>query len=98
MRCRRLAICLLPLAVLACEDPNKKPIQQIRNDEAVLQGVNGAVNEVIRNSTDCSAAKPLMVEADRKIEEAGPQLEGAAAKQTLAMLKVQLDRVKQACP
>ena len=98
MRFRWLAFSVLPLALVACEDPNKKAIEKVGHDEEILKGVNGAVNEVIRNSADCDAAKPLMVEADQKIEAARPQLSAPGSVQTLDALKAQLERMKQVCP
>ncbi len=98
MSARWLVCALLATTVLACEDPRKKQIEQVGHDEALLKEVNGRVNEVIRNASDCDAAKPLMLEADQKIEEVRPQLSAPASGQTLEALKAQLDRIKQVCP
>jgi hypothetical protein len=98
MRSRWLVVGLLAVVALGCEDRRKKAIEQVGHDEAILKEVNGAVNEVIRNTTDCDAAKPLMVEAYQKIDAARPQLTSPATGQTLDALKAQVDRVKQVCP
>ncbi|HXY39219.1 MAG TPA: hypothetical protein VEQ10_06090 [Vicinamibacteria bacterium] len=98
MSTRWLAFTLLAVTVLACQDPRQKAIEQVGHDEALLKEVNGKVNEVIRNSADCDAAKPLILEADQKIEEVRPQLSAPASGQTLDALKAQLDRIKQVCP
>src|SRR5512133_2264702 len=100
MRFRWLVVACVALFACgcSCEDPRKKEIEQVGHDEESLKGVNGAVNEVIRNSADCEAAKPLMAEADRKIDDARPQLSAPASAQTLEALTAQLDRVKQICP
>ena len=79
-------------------EPAREGDEQISQDEAILQKVNGAVNEVIRNSPDCDVAKPLIKEAYQRIDEARPQVTGPASSQTLEALKVQVDRVAQVCP
>ena len=98
MRSRVLLAGLLALAAAGCENRREKAIKQISHDEEILQKVNGAVNEVIRNSPDCEVAKPLIKEAYQRIDEARPQLSAPAAGQTLEALKVQVDRVAQVCP
>jgi len=86
------------LALAACENRREKAIQKINQDTEILQGVNGAVNEVIRNQTDCDAAKPLIPEAYQKIDEARKQVTAPATQVTLDALKSQVDRVAQVCP
>jgi hypothetical protein len=98
MRSRVLLVALLALAAAGCEDRRAKAIQQVSHDEEILKKVNGAVNEVIRNSPDCAVAKPLIAEAYQRIDEARPQLSAPASSQTLEALKVQVDRVAQVCP
>jgi hypothetical protein len=96
----RLVLAGLVLAVVSagCEDRRKKAIEQVGQDEAILRKVNGAVNEVIRNSPDCAVAKPLVTEAYGRIDEARAQVTLAASRQTLETLKVQVDRVAELCP
>jgi hypothetical protein len=98
MRSRVLLAGMLVLATAGCEDPNKKKIEKIDQDTEILKGVNGAVNEVLRNQTDCEVAKPLITEAYQKIEDARPKLQAPAATQTLDTLKAQVDRIGQVCP
>jgi hypothetical protein len=98
MRSRVLLAGLLALALAGCENGREKAMKQISHDEEILQKVNGAVNEVIRNSPDCDVAKPLLKEAYRRIDEARPQLSAPASAQTLEALKAQVDRVAQVCP
>jgi len=98
MNPRALLVLSLSLTLAACEDPRKKQIEQVGTDQAVLQKVNGTVNEVVRNAADCEVAKPLTVEAYARIEDAAPRLVVPASSQTLAALKLQVDRVAQACP
>jgi hypothetical protein len=97
MRSRVLFAGLLALAAAGCQS-REKAIKQISHDEEILQKVNGAVNEVIRNSPDCEVARPLIAEAYQRIDQARPQLSAPASGQTLEALKVQVDRVAQVCP
>lgn len=98
MRSRVLLAVLVATAAAGCMDRREKAIKQISHDEEILQKVNGAVNEVIRNSPDCEVAKPLIAEAYQRIDQARPQLSAPASSQTLEALKVQVDRVAQVCP
>jgi hypothetical protein len=100
MRSRALAAGLLAVVAAAagCENRREKAIKQISHDQEVLQKVNGAVNEVIRNSPDCEVAKPLIKEAYQRIDEARPLLSAPASGPMLEALKVQVDRVAQVCP
>jgi hypothetical protein len=98
MRRRVLFAAVLALAVAACENRREKAMKQISHDEEILQRVNGAVNEVIRNAPDCEVAKPLVKEAYQRIDQARTQLTAPASGQTLEALKVQVDRVAQVCP
>ena len=98
MRSRVLLAFVLALAAAGCENRREKAMKQISHDEEILQRVNGAVNEAIRNAPDCDVAKPLIKEAYQRIDEARPQIVGSASGQMLEALKVQVDRVAQACP
>jgi predicted aminopeptidase len=93
-----LIACLAALALTGCEDRRKKAIEQIGSDEAIVKKASAAVNEVIRNSTDCEAAKPLLTEAYAAIETAQREATLPASQQTLLALKAQADRVAQVCP
>jgi hypothetical protein len=88
----------LVVALAACENPREKAIQKIGHDEEILKKVNAAVNEVIRNATDCAVAKPLIPEAYQKIDTARKQLTAPATQATLDALKTQVDRIAQVCP
>jgi hypothetical protein len=98
MKGRWLVVGLLVLAAGGCEYRNKKAIEKIGADEEVLRKVGAAVNEVIRNSTDCDVAKPLLTEAYQRIEDAEREVTVPASRPTLDALKAQVDRVAQACP
>jgi hypothetical protein len=98
MRRGILVVGILALALGGCEDRRKKAIEKIDQDKEILQRVNAAVNEVIRNAPDCAVAKPLVPEAYQRIEEARGQVTGPASRQTLDTLKAQVDRVADVCP
>ena len=93
-----IALVLSPLFLGACDNGRVKAIERIKDDEETIKKASAAVNEVLRNSTDCDAAKPLMAEAYKKIEEADKQVTAPATHQTLGALKAQVDRIAQVCP
>jgi hypothetical protein len=98
MKGRMLVVGLLALAAIGCEDRRKKAIEKIDQDQEILRKAGAAVNEVIRNTTDCEVAKPLIAEAYQRIEDARREVSAPASQQTLDALKVQVDRVAQVCP
>ena len=93
-----LLVVLLGLAIGGCQDRRKEQIDEVDHDAAAIKKASAAVNEVIRNSTDCAAAKPLFPEAYQRIEEARQLVDAPAPHETLAVLKAQVDRVAQVCP
>jgi hypothetical protein len=95
---RVLVVGLLALAAAGCEDRRKKAIERVDHDQEVLRKAGAAVNQVIRNSPDCEVARPLVAEAYQRIEDARKKVGVPASQQTLDALKVQVDRVAQACP
>jgi len=92
-----VALVLSPLMLTACNG-REKAIEKIKDDEETIKKASAVVNEVLRNSTDCEAAKPLIAEAYQKIEEADKQVTAPATHATLGALKVQVDRIAQVCP
>ena len=95
---KALLLTLLPLALAACENSREKAIEKIKEDEETIKRASAVVNEVIRNSTDCEVAKPLMDEAYQRIEEAEQLVQAPASRATLGALRAQVDRVAQVCP
>jgi hypothetical protein len=94
-----VAVALWPLLGLACERiSHEKAISRIKDDEETIKHASAVVNEVLRNMADCDVAKPLIVEAYKRIEEADKSVSAPATHQTLGALKLQVDRVAQACP
>lgn len=93
-----LTIGLAFFLVAACGNPREKAIEKIKEDEETIKRASAVVNEVIRNSTDCEAARALIPEAYKRIEEASAVVTAPATRTTLDALKVQVDRVKEICP
>ena len=94
-----IAIALWPLLGVGCERiSHEKAISRIKDDEETVKHAGAVVNEVLRNAADCDVAKPLIVEAYKRIEEADKIVSAPATHQTLGALKSQVDRVAQACP
>jgi hypothetical protein len=89
---------LLAVAVGGCEDPRKEAIEEVDHDAAAIKKASAAVNQVTRNMTDCTAAKPLIPEAYQRIDEARQIVDAPATQETLAALKAQVDRVAELCP
>ena len=83
--------CVLDESALTGES---RPVERSEGDQVR----SGAVNAVIRNAPDCTVAKPRIPEADQRIEEARGVVDAPATHETLAALKVQVDRVAQLCP
>ena len=88
------------LALVGCEaaESRKKAVEKVGHDQEAIRKAGAAVNEVIRNQTDCDVAKPLIPEAYQRIEDARKEVSVPASQQTLDALKVQVDRVAQVCP
>ena len=93
-----LLVVLLGLAIGGCKDRRKEAVDKVDHDAAAIKKASAVVNEVIRNSPDCSVAKPLIPEAYQRIEEARQVVEAPATHETLAALKAQVDRVAELCP
>ena len=92
---------LVAMAVLAaclgCQE-KQKAMENLAADNDVVKAASAAANEVLKNATDCNAAKPLIPEAYRQIEEARKNAKAATSFQILDTLKTQVDHVAQLCP
>ena len=89
---------LLAVAIGGCRDRRKEAVEKVDHDAEAVSKASGAVSQVIRNSTDCAAAKPLIPEAYQRIEEARQVVDTPATHETLNALKIQVDRIAQLCP
>ena len=92
---------LIGVAVLAvclgCQE-KQKAMENLAADNDVVKAASAAANEVVRNATDCNAAKPLIPEAYRQIDEARKNAKTSTSGTILDTLKQQVDRVAQLCP
>ena len=95
---RRGLIGVAMLAVCVGCQEKQKAMENLAADNAVVKAASAAANEVVRNATECSTAKPLIPEAYRQIDEARTKVKAAASVQILDTLKQQVDRVAQLCP
>ena len=93
-----VVVLLLAVALGGCRDRRKEAVEKVDHDAAVISKASAAVNQVIRNSPDCAAAKPLIPEAYQRIEEARKVVDAPATQETLNALKAQVDRVAELCP
>jgi hypothetical protein len=93
------------LAFGACgktEEPPKKDLGQqaadVAADTALMREASAAVNEVIRNATDCDAARAAIPAANAKLDEAERRVRTATGGTALDGLRQQVKRVEQLCP
>lgn len=107
MRQRRVGAIVLALwagGLAACRDekpPGKNLGEQTADivaDTALIRGTQAAVNEVVRNAADCTAARAAIDEARTRLAEATTQVRTVAGRSTLATQERQLSRVEQLCP
>jgi len=96
---RALLLLTLPLAA-ACSGGSDlgESAGQAGGDTRVVKEAQAAVNEVIRNTTDCAAARAAWPEAQRKLDEADKAVQTATGRTTLQMLRKQARTVIDNCP
>ena len=94
---RALTLLVVSLAFVGCEE-KQKSMENLGHDQEIMKAASAAANEVIRNATDCAAAKPLVPEAYRAIDEARTNAKAATSQTILNTLKEQVDRIAQLCP
>lgn len=100
------AVLLLPVFLAGCQKAKEEPAQKtlgqqvgdVTADTALLRDASAAVNEVLRNSTDCDLAKPTIAAAIAKLDEAAPHVRTVTGHATLESLRKQVRNVEQACP
>jgi hypothetical protein len=94
---RAMPLLVVTLAFVGCEEKQKSR-ENLGHDQEIMKAASAAANEVIRNATDCGAAKPLVPEAYRAIEAARTTAKAATSQTILNTLKEQVDRIAQLCP
>jgi hypothetical protein len=84
------------------EQPAAKDIGQqtadVAADTALMREASAAVNEVVRNATDCEAARAAIPAANAKLDDADRRVRTATGRTTLDGLRQQVKRVEQLCP
>lgn len=107
---RRAVVAVLSaLVVCGCgkakggAEPEKKSdlgtsAANVASDTALLREAQGAANEVLRNATDCDAARAALPEANRQLDEAAPKVRTPVGRQTLDALRTQVNTIARNCP
>ena len=68
------------------------------HDTRLVREAQGTVNEVVRNATDCAAAKAAMPKAREALEEADAAVQTPTGRTILGTLRKQLENVENLCP
>ena len=104
---RMLGCAVLALTLVGCGEAEKKPENKkdigtatadISHDTAVLGDAEAAANRVIRNATDCDAAKAAYPETNRTLDELQSKVRTAAGRVTFDALRNQVKTIIQNCP
>jgi hypothetical protein len=85
----------------ACQEEKAAPppdMARIAADNQAMKDAEAAANTVIRNATDCEAARAALPDAQAKLDEAERRVQTAAGRTTLDALKTQVRRVAELCP
>jgi hypothetical protein len=100
VRCRLAVACLAVLGLTAsCKGKDLgQTVGDAGSDTALMHDANGAANEVIRNASDCPAARAAIAPAYTKLDAIEKQLRTEAGRVTLAALRKQVDRISELCP
>jgi hypothetical protein len=101
----RTTAALLIVVLSACAEDKPAPRRDIGQqmgdlaaDTATLKQAQAAANEVVRNAGDCDLAKPGIVEANRRLDEAMAKVRTATGRTTLDVLRKRVSTVADACP
>jgi nitrous oxide reductase accessory protein NosL len=99
-----LAAALLPLMLAGCKKSKDEPkglgeqMRDVEVDTQVMRDAQGAVNEVIRASSDCELAKPAIAAANMKLDEAARNIRTAAGNNSLNTMRKQVQTAQDLCP
>jgi hypothetical protein len=98
---RATAAVLLSGLALGCQPEPAKvgtDVGRAAADTETLRVASAAVNEVLRLSHDCDAARPLIAEAKAKLQETEPHVRTTTGRATLEALRAQLANIETNCP
>lgn len=79
------------------KDPGQA-VGDAATDTRLLHEANGAANEVIRNASDCPAARAAISPAYETLDKIAPQLKTEAGRVSLAAIRKQVDKIAELCP
>lgn len=99
--CRTTSLCaaLMASGCGASSEPNRgAQAGAAINDTELMKEASAAVNEAVRNASDCATAKPLVDSARQRLDELEPHVATTTGRVALDSLRSQLGRVAQACP
>jgi len=68
------------------------------HDTQLMRAATTAVNEALSNASDCDVARPLVAQAQQKLDELEPQVATTTGRVALDSLRSQLGHVAKACP
>jgi hypothetical protein len=96
---RALLLLTLPLAV-ACSGGSDlgEAAGKAGGDTQLVKDAQAAVNAVVRNAADCSAARAAWPEAQRKLDAADKAVQTPTGQTTLSMLRKQAKNIIDNCP
>jgi hypothetical protein len=96
------ALLIVVLSACAEDKPPQKDIGQqmgdLAADNITVKQAQAAANEVVRNAGDCDLARPGIVEANRRLDEAMAKVRTATGRTTLDVLRKRVATVADACP
>ena len=83
------------------DDADKKGLGQqvgdMISDTRLMKEANAAVNQIVRNATDCEVVKASIDEVNRKLDEVAAKIQTATGRTTLETLRKQAERVAEMC-
>jgi hypothetical protein len=73
-------------------------VKGMEQDIEAMREANAAVNDLIRASGDCDAAKPLIPAANARLDEIARKMKTGAGQQTLDSLRQKVRDIAINCP
>jgi hypothetical protein len=67
-------------------------------DTKTLADANAAASEVVRAAGDCDAVKAALPEAQRKLDEIGPNVRTQAGRVSFEVIRKRVNDIAQMCP
>jgi len=73
-------------------------VKGMEQDMETMREANAAVNDLIRASGDCDAAKPLIAAANARLDEIARKMQTGSGQQTLDSLRAKVKAIADNCP